>query len=202
MRNISLVWLAPGEVISTINQVQGRTGVAFRQKNFCLKPNCFLFLGVKTGSASCALLQQRCLAELLGAALWARGGPSVGDKVRVKWICQKDSKYEAIAFGTWAGQVTHVSYWQVSVFACYPWGSHGEFHKSQNTSWKCVLQRYFSYFAVYIDFQLPTVWLGGLLTLLVNILCGSIPCSSSEQPRRSWLYQSLQCHVNVTVPLV
>lgn len=41
MRNISLVWLAPGEVISTINQVQGRTRVGIGQKKLLfLVPRC------------------------------------------------------------------------------------------------------------------------------------------------------------------
>lgn len=89
------------------------------------------------------------------------------------------------------GQVTHVSYPQVPVFARTP-GKNSESSKTlpKNISFKDT----FSLFAVYIGFPLPALWLEDYNTL-VNALCVSVPSSCSEEPWRSWLYPSLWCQV-------
>lgn len=141
MRNISLVWLAPGEVISTINQVQGRTRVGIGQKKLLfLVPRCAVEKPL--GCAGCLGRVSQDRGQWLNEANpWKRSyvtaGPSPMESVVAKWLM----------WATWQYLCLHVPV--------------GDPRSPTILLRNVFLWRCLSWFAVDAGCQLPAVWPAG-----------------------------------------
>lgn len=123
-------------------------------------------------------------------------GDSAGDKGRLKCIWEKIAQiWNQVHHSGNLGWPSDSRELLTSTCVCtYPWENSESSTSPKILPKNIFFKDTFPLFAVYIGFPVPALWLEDS-NMLVNILCGSVPSSCSEEPWRSRLYPSLQCQV-------